>query len=181
VKVELVPHQPDWARMAANEAARLRTVIGDNLIEVLHIGSTSIPGIMSKPVVDLMPLVNSLAALDARANAIKTLGYQWRGEFGLPGRRYFSFDDPATGLRRYNVHAYQRDHPDVRRHLAFRDYLCAHPDQAKAYEAQKRRAAALHPEDVLAYNDAKSDWIKSCEQRALRWVNETSAQRVKCP
>lgn len=172
MKVELVAHDPGWASKAAAEAHRLRGVIGDNLIVVRHIGSTAIPGIMAKPIIDLMPLVRSLAALDRQAEAIKALGYEWRGEFGLAGRRYFTFDDPASGQRHFNVHAYQHDHSDMRRHLAFRDYLRAHPDEAKAYEAQKQRAAALHPDDVLAYNDAKSDWIKQCEQRALRWAGE---------
>jgi GrpB-like predicted nucleotidyltransferase (UPF0157 family) len=167
-QVELCPHDPRWAHLATEEARRLADALGDNLIDVQHIGSTAIPGIKAKPTIDLMPRVRTLSALDAQADAITALGYRWRGEFGIPGRRYFSRNH-ADGRRAFNVHAFQYDCAEIDRHLAFRDYLRAHPEDARAYEAEKERAAALHPDDVLAYNDAKSDWIKACEQRALAW------------
>jgi GrpB-like predicted nucleotidyltransferase (UPF0157 family) len=70
---------------------------------------------------------------------------------------------------RSRLHAFQRDAAEIARHLAFRDYLRAHAQEARAYEREKERAASLHPDDVLAYNDAKSPWIKACERRALAW------------
>lgn len=169
MKVELAPHSPAWAALAQSEGERLKTAVGDTLIVVHHIGSTSIPGILAKPVVDLLPLVRDLAALDAREDAVRALGYDWRGEFGLVGRRYCKKDDPATGKRLFNIHFYQSDNPEVTRHLAFRDYLRAHPKIAKDYEAEKVRAAALQPDDVLLYNDEKNDWIKRVEKDALSW------------
>jgi GrpB-like predicted nucleotidyltransferase (UPF0157 family) len=141
--------------------------IGETLVVVHHIGSTAIPGIRAKATIDLLPLVRSLAALDARADAVRALGYDWRGEFGLPGRRFCTLT--AGEKRLFNVHIYEDGADEVARHLAFRDYLRAHPNEARAYEAEKIRAAALRPDDVLAYNDQKNDWIKACEQRALAW------------
>ncbi len=172
MRVELVPHSSDWAARALAEAERLKAAVGDTLIVVHHIGSTSIPDILAKPVIDLMPLVEDLAALDAREANIKALGYDWYGEFGLAGRRYCKKDDPITKKRQFNVHFYQVDNPGIARHLAFREYLRAHPKIAKEYEAEKVRAAALQPNDVLAYNDEKNAWIKRVEADAVAWYGK---------
>jgi GrpB-like predicted nucleotidyltransferase (UPF0157 family) len=169
ILVQLCVHSPEWAAVARRESARLAQVLGENLVEVEHIGSTAIPGIKAKPTIDLLPVVRQLAAVDALADAIRNLGYDWRGEFGLPGRRYCTFNDPNTGERIVNVHIFEQGSPTIDRLLAFRDYVRAHPPEAQAYELEKIRAAAQHPHDSLAYNDAKSDWIKACELRALVW------------
>ncbi|HWA90659.1 MAG TPA: GrpB family protein [Rhizomicrobium sp.] len=169
--VELRPHSPLWAQMAAEETTRLKAALGEELIEVHHIGSTAIPGIMAKPVVDLIPIVADLDRLDARENAIRALGYRWFGEFGLPGRRYCYLKDPVTGERLFQLHCYQQGWPEVPRHLAFRDYLRAHPARAREYEAEKIRAASVVSDDVNAYNDEKNDWIKRVEKDALAWFS----------
>jgi GrpB-like predicted nucleotidyltransferase (UPF0157 family) len=168
IEVELLPHNPAWAEIAAREAERLKAALGDNLQIVHHIGSTAIPGIAAKPIVDLMPIVGDLGALDAARPAVEALGYVWRGEFGLEGRRYCVLSD-ADGKRLVQAHCYQADSPQIARHLDYRDYMRAHPDQAAAYEAEKRRAAALHPYDSLAYNGEKGDWIQAAEKRAAAW------------
>lgn len=172
-EVALHPHDPAWADLAAQYSAALATVLGDTLVVIEHIGSTAIPGISAKPVIDLMPVVSSLEAVDVVRPRIEALGYVWKGEFGLAGRRYCTMSDPATGARLVHVHILQRGSGDVDRMLAFRDYLRAHPDEAHAYEREKQRAAALHPNDSLAYNEEKSAWIKECERRAFHWSTAT--------
>jgi GrpB-like predicted nucleotidyltransferase (UPF0157 family) len=167
IGVELVAHSPDWAAQARVESQRLAHAIGNTLLTVHHIGSTSIPGIKAKPTIDLLPLVSSLSALDRREKSVTALGYEWVGEFGLSGRRFLRLT--RDGKRLFNVHWYEISNADVIRHLAFRDFLRTHPDEAKEYEVQKERACALHPDDVLAYNDAKNDWIKSTERTAIAW------------
>jgi GrpB-like predicted nucleotidyltransferase (UPF0157 family) len=167
IAVSLVASDPTWPAQAAAEADRLAQAVGAPLVNVHHIGSTAISGIRAKPTIDLLPLVNNLAALDLREAAVRQLGYDWRGAFGLEGRRFCSLT--VDGARRFNVHFYEAGAPAVARHLAFRDYLRAHPQEARAYEAEKIRAAALSPDDTLAYNDHKNDWIKACERRALAW------------
>ena len=156
--------------MARAEAARLRAAIGgDVVVEIHHIGSTSIPGIHAKPTVDLMPLVTSLAALDTREAAVRSLGYEWRGEFGIPGRRFLSLVSGNPPRRLFNVHCFEASTPGVERHLAFRDYMRAHPDRAKAYEAEKFRAQKVSPGDTLAYSREKGPWIVEAERDALAW------------
>jgi GrpB-like predicted nucleotidyltransferase (UPF0157 family) len=168
--VELVPHSPRWAAMASEESARLNAALGDLLVTVHHIGSTAIPGILAKPVVDLIPIVADIDALDARQDVVRGLGYKWFGEYGLKGRRYCYLLDPKSGKRLFQLHCYQDGAPEVPRHLAFRDYLRAHPLIAKEYEMEKIRAAAKVPDDVNAYNDEKDAWIKRVEKDALVWA-----------
>ena len=167
--VELVPHRPEWADMAMAESARLKDALADVLLTVHHVGSTAIPGILAKSIVDLIPVVTDLPGLDMREDAIRGLGYKWYGEFGLAGRRYCTFNDPETGKRKFQLHCYASGAEGLPRHLAFRDYLLTHPLVANEYEAEKVRAAALHPDDVMAYNGAKNEWIKRTERDALAW------------
>ena len=168
LEVELVPHNLAWASQAASESLRLASAIGDTLVRIEHIGSTAIPGIAAKPTIDLMPIVRDLAMLDARQPEVEALGYVWRGEFGIAGRRYCILQE--NGRRLFHVHCYKAGAPEIAVHLAFRDYLRAHSGEARAYEAEKRKAASAYPQDSLAYNAAKADWIAACNARASAWV-----------
>ena len=167
MSIVLASYNPDWARLAAGHADRL-SALGPILLAVHHIGSTSVPGLAAKPIIDLMPLVSGLAELDRERRRIEALGYQWRGEFGIAGRRYctLSGDD---GARLVNTHFFAAGSRAAERHIVFRDYLRAHPDAAAAYAAEKRRARDLHPNDVRAYNDEKDAWIRATEAKALAW------------
>ena len=127
--------------MAARYGERLR-MLGPVLVTVHHVGSTAVPGLAAKPIIDLMPLMTDLAELDQRRTHIEALGYEWHGEFGMPERRYCTLCD-ETGKRIVQLHFFKVDSPHAKRHLAFRNYLCAHPDVARAYETEKRRARDL--------------------------------------
>lgn len=168
--VELAAHDPSWAQQAIVHGDALRAALGATLIEVHHIGSTSILGIKAKPTIDLMPIARSLDELDAKSESVCALGYEWRGEFGIAGRRFCPLTDVTTGKRLVNVHFYAPGNSEIGRHLLFRDYLRAHRDEALAYQADKERAAALHPDSVLEYTSAKDAWIAACDQRALAWA-----------
>lgn len=175
VQVELHPHDPAWAERAVAEAERLRATLGAVLVRVHHIGSTAIPGIIAKPIIDLMPVVSDLAALDQHRAAVKQLRYQWWGEYGLPGRRYCNLDDAQSGKRVFQLHFYAEGSPEIRRHLAFRDYLRSNPEIAAQYEAVKRQCRDAHPDDSHAYSDCKSSWIKRIESDALETIASRSA------
>jgi GrpB-like predicted nucleotidyltransferase (UPF0157 family) len=117
------------------------------------------------------PHWTEMAAAETRALKA-ALGYESLGEFGLPGRRYCRKNDPATGKRQFQLHCYAKGSPEIAWHLAIRDYLRSHPAKAKEYEAEKIRAAALHPDNTLDYNAEKNDWIKATEIAALKWFSQ---------
>ena len=154
IRVELLPHDPSWAGLARDEAASLHAALGDALVAVHHVGSTAIAGIHAKPILDLMPVVRGLRALDAR--------------------RYCSKDDPGTGRRLVQLHAYAEGAHDVARHLAFRDFLRRHPGLAAQYDREERRCQRLHPLDSHAYGHCKGAWIGKVEARALAAVAAVS-------
>ena len=174
-KVNLVVYDREWPMRAALESTRIAGAIGPNLVTTEHFGSTAVPGLMAKPVIDLMAVVTSLEELDWRRPTVEELGYAWHGEFGIEGRRFCTLTQ--DGVRLVHLHAYQRDSGQIGRHLAFRDYLRAHPDVARAYEAEKRRAAAMHPDDSMAYNGGKAAWLLREEAKAMVWARITDTRR----
>ena len=131
---------------------------------------------LRKPIIDLMPLVTDLAELDRERRRVEALGYHWHGELGISRRRYCTLSD-AAGIRIVQLHFFSADSPQVERHIAFRDYLRAHPDAASAYEKEKRRARDFHPNDSHAYTDEKDAWIRATEAKALTWFAERKAAR----
>jgi GrpB-like predicted nucleotidyltransferase (UPF0157 family) len=169
IKVELLPHDPSWSQLANAEARLLAGALGPNLRIVHHIGSTAIPGIRAKPILDLMPVIINLAELDKCQGNIKALGYDWWGALGLPGRRYCTKSDSKTGHRTVQLHCYEDGSTEITRHLAFRDYLCAHPELAAEYDHVKTECYRRFPNDSHAYGDCKEAWIRNAEADALEW------------
>jgi GrpB-like predicted nucleotidyltransferase (UPF0157 family) len=167
IPVFLAPYDPAWPEMATDQAVRLKA-LGSILVSVHHIGSTSVPGLAAKPIIDLMPLVTNLDDLDRKRSLVEALGYSWHGELGIAERRYCALSD-HRGNRVAQLHFFAADSPHATRHIAFRDYLRAHPEVARAYEQEKRRARDLYPNDSRAYTDEKDAWIRRTEARALVW------------
>ena len=168
--IVVVPYDPIWPEMFRQEAARIATVFGPDLVAIHHIGSTSIPGMSAKPIIDIMPVVRCIDRVDALNPAMAQLGYEAFGEHGIPGRRYFrkGGDEDCT----HHVHIFEPGSPEVAKHLDFRDYLVAHPGDAQAYAGLKQDLARQFPHDVYAYMDGKDGLIREIMQRARAWRSE---------
>jgi GrpB-like predicted nucleotidyltransferase (UPF0157 family) len=166
--VQLTAHDPSWSDQAEREGVRLLDAVGSAITSVQHIGSTSIPGILAKPIIDLMGIGPDLETIESARPRFESLGYAWHGDYGVDGRRYCTLTDTATGLRRFHLHCYADGDRSIRRHIAFRDYLRARPDEAHRYERMKQGCAAKHPADSNAYTACKDRWITRVEAAALK-------------
>lgn len=167
-KIEVVPYDSTWPRLFEEEKRRLMKSLPETLlVQVLHIGSTSVPGLAAKPVIDISLVVSDIDELDSYQEAMLALGYESWGEYGLPGRRYY----PKGGDERtHQIHAYQYDSLyELGRHVAFRDYLRMHPKAAEEYGQLKMRGALAHPTDIDGYCDYKDEFVKKVEKEALKW------------
>lgn len=167
-KVEVVPHDPQWRDAFEAEAKQVAAALGANLVAVHHIGSTAIPNIYAKPIIDLLAEVRDIAEVDGRSSAMESLGYEVMGEFGIPGRRFFRKDN-RKGTRTHHIHAFEAGSAGGERHLAFRDYMIAHPGDALEYSELKRKLAQEHPQSIDGYMDGKDGFIKEIDRRAAQW------------
>jgi GrpB-like predicted nucleotidyltransferase (UPF0157 family) len=168
VNVIVVPHDPGWRRKFEVEAEIIGVALGLAVSFIHHVGSTSIPGIYAKPVIDILVEASSYEAVDQKGNSLVAKGYEALGEFGLPGRRYFR-KDSARGAREFQIHVFLAGSVEAARHLAFRDYMRSHRAAAAEYSQLKRDLARQFPSDIDAYMDGKNPFIKATDQAALAW------------
>jgi len=174
--VEFVSHRPQWAEMFKGEAVLLQELFGPQLVAIHHVGSTSVPGLKAKPIIDLLLEVSDIKQVNHFNEPMRQLGYEVMGEYGLPRRRYFRKD--VDGRRKYHVHAWQSGDIEIERHLAFRDYLIAHPAHAEAYGNLKEKLAARFAGDREQYISGKDAFCKETEKWALAWQKELRAYEL---
>ncbi len=161
----VVPHHPDWAQEFEREAERLRAILGPEIVAIHHFGSTAIPRLPAKPIIDALVEVRDIERIDACNTLLIEHGYAPKGEFGLPRRRFFAKD--AAGLRTHNIHVFQVG--EARYELVLRDYLLAHPVEAQAYGRLKEDLHRQFPNDLNAYIAGKNAFVKALTQRAVAW------------
>ncbi|MCG3087193.1 GrpB family protein [Sporosarcina cyprini] len=168
-KVVVLPYSNVWPSKFQEAAKELQGVFGSELIAIHHIGSTSVVGLSAKPIIDIMPVVKEIAKIDSFHDAMQELGYEAKGENGIAGRRYFQ---KGGDDRTHHVHVYEEESPEIGRHLAFRDYLRAHPDMAEKYGELKEELAMRYPSDIAAYIGGKERLALEIEREALEWVRK---------
>jgi len=192
VKVTVVPHRPSWRRDFAHHRARIEQALSGLAPVIDHIGSTSLEDIVAKPIIDILVGLNAGLALDSVVEPMRKAGYTYIEQFNaqMPYRRFFvqlvaRADTPLQTILGPGVElAFGRDYDSVanihvmiqgtdhwRRHLAFRDYLRAHPDVRHAYQALKLQIAAMDFTDPLEYNAYKEDFIARHQAMAIAWFS----------
>lgn len=165
-KVQVVPYDVAWERMFEKERELLARILGAIVVDIHHIGSTSIPQMAAKPIIDVLIEVTDIEAVDLYEEAFTQLGYEARGENGIQGRRFFI---KGGEQRTHHVHIFTEGHPEVKRHVLFRDYLIAHPAEAQQYRTLKESLAATYVNDIDSYVAGKHAFIQRIDQLAAQW------------
>ena len=169
-KIIVIPHDENWQELFSLEKERLTELLGDHVLSIHHIGSTAIPNIKAKPIIDILVEVKNIEKMDEFNDPMIQEGYQPRGEHGIPRRRYFVKSKGV--IHTHHLHMFQTGNPEIERHLSFRDYLIAHPEEAQTYSNLKVELARKYPEDSPRYTTGKDEFIKKIDKKAKAWKNK---------
>jgi GrpB-like predicted nucleotidyltransferase (UPF0157 family) len=166
-RVEVVPYDPEWNQKYENEARIIKSIFKKEIFATHHFGSTAIPGISAKPIIDILVEVCDIHRIDKYNKDMIEQGYIPKGESGIPNRRLFI--KGSEEFRISHIHVFQKGDSEITRHLKFRDYMIAHPKDAQEYSQLKERLAREHPENIDGYIDGKAAFIKKLDKMAKAW------------
>jgi len=155
--------------MFVDEVEKFNLIFENKIVDIHHIGSTSVPGLKAKPIIDIMIIVKDIELVDKYNQKMREIGYEPKGEHGIPGRRFFQ---KGGDKRSHHVHIYQVGSYEIQRHLAFRDYLRKHPAVKKSYSKLKEKLTQQFPYDVESYVNGKDCFVKEIEVKTLDWYKE---------
>jgi len=167
VSERIVPFDPAWPDLAERMAADILDAV-PAIQTVHHIGSTAVLGLIAKPIIDLVGEARTLAGVEGAGDCLAGLGFEAMGEYGIAGRRYFR--RTVGGVRTHHLHIFEIGSPTVLIHLAFRDYLRAHPERRAAYAAVKQAIVSGDLGGGAPYAQAKAAFAKALEHEATAWA-----------
>jgi GrpB-like predicted nucleotidyltransferase (UPF0157 family) len=173
--VQIVPYDHNWPRLFNQLGTGLRTVLGNMALRIDHIGSTSIPDLDAKPIIDIQVSVVSFEPLNAFRLPLEHLGYVFRAENPDLTKRYFR---ESSGERRTHIHVRRWGSWSEQQTLLFRDYMRAHRHDAIRYARLKYALAAMYKDDRVGYSAAKSPFIWEIMAKADRWSQEVGWEAV---
>ena len=162
-KVIVTDYQYEWPGQFEKAAEEMERIFGEECIGIHHIGSTSIEGMAAKPIIDLLAVVREIERVEEFNEKMEELGYEAKGENGLPGRRYFQ---RGGDQRTHHVHIYAQGSPEIERHLVFRNYLRENPQVAEEYGILKKKLANDFPYDIEKYIAGKEELVTRIEKQA---------------
>jgi GrpB-like predicted nucleotidyltransferase (UPF0157 family) len=178
--VEIVDYDERWPEIFKQLREALKGAFGEEALDVQHIGSTSVPGLAAKPVIDVAVSLRTYPLPPYIVSAMEALGYESRGEFGIKGRHYFVKYENGTDEPGVHVHSYSPGNPEWDAHIVFRDYLRAHPEAAHDYERLKRDLAARYRLQREVYTNSKSNFVVETLEKGRAW-RETLLRREEEP
>jgi GrpB-like predicted nucleotidyltransferase (UPF0157 family) len=156
--IEIVLYNPEWPKIFEAEATVIKKALGDNCIAIHHIGSTSVPGLAAKPIIDMMPVVRDIVAVDQTIKAMEAIGYEAKGEGGMLFRRYFQ-------KKGFNVHIFEQTSSEIDGHLLFRDWMRIHEDDREDYATLKQDLASRYPNDIYQYVFGKDSFVRNIHSK----------------
>lgn len=165
--IEVLDYDPRWPGLFAEETPGLRSAFGASLIALEHVGSTAVPGLPARPVIDIQAVVRTLAEASAVVPALAALGWE-QGIFARdPERRLFFKKFTAERVLSHHLHIYEAGHPAAKEHIIFRDILRHNPGEAQRYLDLKNALAQRYKHDRIAYSHAKTEYVEAALARAL--------------
>lgn len=162
------PYHPEWVKKFQSIKAVLEGVFADRAVAIEHVGSTSVPGMKAKPIIDVLVVVKDIAVLDSEKSVMKSKGYLVEENYVAPNTLLFRWVD-GEGNKLENIHVCENGAPMEKQFLAMRDYLRAFPEEAKSYVQLKDELVKTFPNDYESYRAAKDPFLKLLEQRAYNW------------
>ncbi|MBN1966463.1 MAG: GrpB family protein [Anaerolineae bacterium] len=171
---DLSEYNPEWPALFEQESARIAEAMGDEAVEIEHIGSTSVPGLRAKPILDILLVVEEFASVEHYQHLLEPLGYRHHFHEDEADRKFFWKGVPRT----HHLHIAEYATWEHQRHIIFRDYLRSHPEIAKLYEESKRQLAIEFHANRPAYTKGKTAFIKSIVMRAFEEIRDPSLRRL---
>ena len=159
--VEVVHYNPNWEQKFKEEARKIEKIFKEIFIDIHHIGSTAIPLVKAKPIIDIMVEVKDLNKVDRYNKQMEELGYIALGEYGIPKRRFFQ---KGGNSRTHHVHIFEKGSPQIKRHIDFRDHLISNPSVAREYSMLKEKLAKEFRYDIDKYQEEKESFIKKIDK-----------------
>jgi len=166
--IRIVAYDPAWAVEAQDELRRIKETLGPLAVRLEHVGSTAVPGLAAKPILDLQLSVADIQMRTRYVGALERLGYLFVPDPEFADFHFFA--KPPTRPRSHHLHVCQLGSEHEARHLAVRDFLRAHRHEAAKYEALKREVLERHPQDRLAYIAGKERYLSDLQVRAVEWA-----------
>ena len=162
--VVVVPYDEAWARAFEAVREELQAALGELAVRIEHVGSTSVPGLSAKPIIDIDVVIHDTSLLPDAVSALAGIGYIHEGDGGIPGREMFKYTGKEH-LQKHHLYVCAEDSAELKRHTAFRDYLRSHPEAVREYSRVKEEGAALYPFDIDSYIGHKSPFIEGIYSR----------------
>lgn len=156
--VVVLPYDEAWKKDFEDIKSELMQVLEGLVLSIEHVGSTSVPGLAAKPVIDIDVVIEDQGCFDKVKTALGSIGYHHEGDLGIQGREAFKYDD-KDHLRKHHLYVCSKDAAELKRHISFRDYLRAHPEAVEEYGRIKMEGAKLYPYDIDRYIVHKSPFI----------------------
>lgn len=172
-KYSLSDYDPSWVSRFNSIKDLLLRVFGNKALRIEHVGSTAVPGMKAKPLIDVLVVVEKLELFEKEKESMTRAGYEWHYYPNPEGLVFSKFGDDGEKLE--NIHLCEESSLWVRQFVAVRDYLRAHPERAREYSEFKQKNAELHPNDYSAYRAAKAPFLEELKQEAYRWEESTKA------
>lgn len=163
-KITVVPYCTRWQQDFACIRQELQEALGADAVAIEHVGSTAVENLAAKPIIDLDVVIRDDSAFAAVREKLAWVGYRHEGDLGIKGREAFDYTGKEH-LQKHHLYVCPADSPELRRHLAFRDYLRAHPEAVREYSRIKQEGAEKHPYDIDGYLAHKTPFILDIYQK----------------